>query len=347
MASRMILLAEEDPAIAGFLADNLVADGYTVLVADDKPAALELLETRAPDLVLCDVNGDTLHLLDAIRQSDGLASKIAPDTPLIVLSAHADELTRVRYFDRGSDDVIEKPFSYPELRARIGALLRRACEHPASGRVRVGALTIDPASRRVQVGETPVELSNLELALLRALAAEPTRVFTKAELLRDVWSFRCPGRTRTLDSHACRLRAKLAAAGDRRWIENVWGVGYRLVGVAPTPTGGARHETRAAAAQSRIAPPDTAPAHDAAAAGAVAHAGRRGEWARAVRRLRGSAREGRRSGLRGVPADEGHHSGAPGAAVARRLRSPRLRRAAVLDASPRVRHGAVGVAPVP
>src|SRR3954467_15578533 len=82
MASRMILLAEEDPAIAGFLADNLVADGYTVLVADDKPAALELLETRAPDLVLCDVNGDTLGLLHAIRQADGLASPVPPDPPI-------------------------------------------------------------------------------------------------------------------------------------------------------------------------------------------------------------------------------------------------------------------------
>src|SRR3954468_9583802 len=158
MASRMILLAEEDPVIAGFLADTLVADGYTVLVADDKPAALELLETRAPDLVLCDVNGDTLPPPDATRQSGGLASKTAPETPLIVLSAHADELTRVRYFDRRSDDVIAKPFSYPELRARIGALLRRAYEHPANGRVRVGPLTIDPTSRRVHVGETPVEL---------------------------------------------------------------------------------------------------------------------------------------------------------------------------------------------
>src|SRR3954454_11515384 len=227
MASRMILLAEEDPAIAGFLADNLVADGYTVLVADDKPAALELLETRAPDLVLCDVNGDTLGLLDAIRRSDGLASKIAPDTPLIVLTAHADELARVRYFDRGSDDVIAKPFSYPELRARVRALLRRACERPATARVRVGALTIDPVSRQVHLGETPVELTKQEFALLHALAGEPTRVFTKHELLRDVWGFPCAARTRTIDSHACRLRQKLRGAGEGRWIENVWGVGYR------------------------------------------------------------------------------------------------------------------------
>ncbi|MEA2136835.1 MAG: two-component system, OmpR family, response regulator, partial [Solirubrobacteraceae bacterium] len=117
------------------------------------------------------------------------------------------------------------------------ALLRRACERQ-SDRLRVGAITIDPASRQVRVGETPVELSRMEFALLRALAAEPTRVYTKHELLRDVWGFRCHARTRTLDSHACRLRAKLSAAGDRRFIENVWGVGYRLVGVDPDARGG-------------------------------------------------------------------------------------------------------------
>jgi DNA-binding response OmpR family regulator len=232
-SARTILLAEEDPAIAGFLADNLIADGYRVLVADDKTAALELLEEQRPDLVLCDVNGDTLHLIDAVRGADGLASRIAPDTPLIVLSAHADELARVRCFDRGGDDVIAKPFSYPELRARVGALLRRSCERPATARVRVGALTIDPVSRQVHVGETPVELTKQEFALLHALAGEPTRVFTKHELLRDVWGFRCAARTRTIDSHACRLRAKLAAAGDRRFVENIWGIGYRLVAVDP------------------------------------------------------------------------------------------------------------------
>ena len=135
-SARTILLAEEDPATAGFLADNLIADGYRVLVADDKPAALELLEEQQPDLVLCDVNGDTLQLIDAVRGCDGLASKIAPDTPLIVLSAHADELSRVRYFDRGGDDVIAKPFSYIELRARVRALLRRSYERPATARLR-------------------------------------------------------------------------------------------------------------------------------------------------------------------------------------------------------------------
>ena len=223
-----ILLAEEDAATRAFLADNLAADGYEVLLADSKAAAVAKLEARQPDLVICDVNGETLDLLDAVRRSDGLASRIDADVPLIVLTARADELSRVRYFDRGGDDVVTKPFSYAELRARIRALLHRTRRPPSAGRLRVGPLTIDPTSREAHVHGERVELSNMELALLRALASEPTRVFTKDELLRDVWGFRARGRTRTLDSHACRLRQKLAGHGGG-FVINVWGVGYRLV----------------------------------------------------------------------------------------------------------------------
>jgi DNA-binding response OmpR family regulator len=226
--ARMILLAEEDPATRAFLADNLTADGYDVLLADDKTAALAKLAAKRPDLVVCDVNGDTLRLLDGVRRADGVAGRIEPDTPLIVLTTDADELARLRYFDRGGDDVISKPFSYAELRARIRVLLHRTHGRPAAGRLRVGPLTIDPTSREVRVDGARVELSQKEFALLRRLAAEPTRVFTKAELLRDVWGFRALGATRTLDSHACRLRQKLSVRGDR-FVVNVWGVGYRLV----------------------------------------------------------------------------------------------------------------------
>jgi DNA-binding response OmpR family regulator len=154
-----------------------------------------------------------------------------------VLTAHADELARVRYFERGGDDVVAKPFSYAELRARIRALLRRAYERPAPSRIRVGALTIDRCARRVHVADMPVELSKMEFALLAHLASEPARVWTKEELLRDVWGFRSMGRTRTLDSHACRLRNKLASAGGR-YVENLWGVGYRLLSVDPDAAGG-------------------------------------------------------------------------------------------------------------
>ena len=113
------------------------------------------------------------------------------------------------------------------------ALLRRSYERPATARVRVGALTLNPVSRQVHVGETPVELAKQEFALLHTLASEPTRVFTKHELLRDVWGFRCAARTRTIDSHACKLRSKLRSAGDGHWIDNVWGIGYRLVAIDP------------------------------------------------------------------------------------------------------------------
>jgi DNA-binding response OmpR family regulator len=233
-----ILLAEEDAATRVFLADNLTADGYAVLLADSRGGAIRLLETRQPALVICDVNGDTLELLDAVRTADGLASRIEPTTPLIILTAHRDELARVRYLDRGGDDVVTKPYSYAELRARIRALLRRADRHP-SGRVRrVGEIVIDTVGHEVHVGPTRLELTSKEFTLLCHLAGDPARVFSKDELLRDVWGDRGRGSTRTLDSHACVLRRKLAAASpDARWVQNVWGVGYRLAPIGANAAG--------------------------------------------------------------------------------------------------------------
>ena len=107
-------------------------------------------------------------------------------------------------------------------------MLRRSQRRPGSGRIRVGPLEIDPLGRRVWLGDVPLSLSKKEFALLRALAGEPTRVFTREELLRGVWGFRALGTTRTLDSHASRLRKKLCVTGER-FVVNVWGVGYRLV----------------------------------------------------------------------------------------------------------------------
>ena len=126
---------------------------------------------------------------------------------------------------------MSKPFSYVELRRRIEALLRRCGARRRAGALRVGDLVVDPVSREVRVRGVHVRVSAKEFALLLALVAEPTRVFTKEELLRDVWGFRAMGATRTLDSHACRLRHKLGVSGDR-YVVNVWGVGYRLVEAA-------------------------------------------------------------------------------------------------------------------
>jgi len=146
---------------------------------------------------------------------------------VIVVSGRGSEADRVRGFESGADDYLTKPFHYPELLARIAAVLRRRAGR-RDGPVRIGDLLIDPVTRQVKVGKRVVELANKEFALLRTLASEPRRVFTKEELLRDVWGFKSMGRTRTLDSHASRLRRKLDPDGVR-YVFNCWGVGYRLI----------------------------------------------------------------------------------------------------------------------
>jgi DNA-binding response OmpR family regulator len=225
-----ILVAEEHDVTRAFLADNLTADGYRVLIAPDRATALTLLSTSDPDLILVDVNGETLSLVDAVRSGEGVAGGADPDTPLIVLSRDADRLQRIRMLDRGGDDVVRKPFAYPELRARIAAVLRRSAARRSARILRAGPIAIDIRSRAVHVYDRAVELSAKEYDLLVTLAAEPTRVFTRLELMRGIWGQSTFGRTRTLDSHASRLRRKLCGESDDKLVINVWGVGYRLTG---------------------------------------------------------------------------------------------------------------------
>jgi DNA-binding response OmpR family regulator len=226
-----ILVVEDDRPTRTFLSDNLAADGYEPIPVGSARDGLRMLETRFPDLAIVDLglpDRDGLELLQEVRAADGVASRIDPLIPLLVLSGRTGELHRLRSFDRGADDVLQKPFSYPELRARVVALLRRNERRNRVGRLRVGPLEVDPAARRATLHGRPVLLSQKEFSLLRTLAGDATRVHTKEELLRIVWGFRSQGTTRTLDSHACRLRQKLGREGDR-FVVNVWGVGYRLV----------------------------------------------------------------------------------------------------------------------
>jgi DNA-binding response OmpR family regulator len=225
-----ILLVEDHRPTRTFLADNLSVDGYELLEADCAVDGERMLTTRFPDLAIIDLGLPDHDGLDLIRRVRGVdrASRIDPEMPLLVLSGRTGELDRLRGFERGADDYVTKPFSYPELHARVVALLRRTRRRPGCGRLRIGPLELDPLARQVWVHGESVALSKKEFALLRALAAEPTRVFTREELLRGVWGFKAPGATRTLDSHASRLRGKLAKHGEK-FIVNVWGVGYRLV----------------------------------------------------------------------------------------------------------------------
>jgi DNA-binding response OmpR family regulator len=229
-AKKTLLLVEDDAPTAAFLADNLRADGYRVLAATGLADGLRLAHAARPDLMLLDLglsSGSGLDLLDRVRHADGLASRIDPDLPVIVLSGRVAEADRVRSFARGADDHVCKPFLYAELLGRIRAVLRRAEGRRRQGLLRVGELTVDPSTRAVRLAGTKVELAAKEFALLHALAEDPTRVYGKNELLRDVWGFQSLGRTRTLDAHACRLRKKLSPS-PRPWVVNVRGVGYKL-----------------------------------------------------------------------------------------------------------------------
>jgi len=230
-ATATILLIEDHRRTRRFLADNLAADGYEILEAESAEDAERMIASEFPDIAILDLglpDRDGLELLQDVRGSDRVAGRFDPDIPILVLSGRAGELDRLRGFKRGCDDYLVKPFSYPELQARLLALLRRGRRCQGPGRLRIGPLELDPLARQVWLRGKELKLSKKEFALLRALAGDPTRVFSREELLRGVWGFRSMGMTRTLDSHASRLRKKLARDGDK-FIVNVWGVGYRLL----------------------------------------------------------------------------------------------------------------------
>ena len=225
-----LLVVEDDEATRAFLAENLEADGFRVATAGGAGEGFRAIEVRRPSLVVLDLllgDGHGLELLDRVRAADGLASRVDPDLPVVILTGRTGESDRVRGFARGADDYVVKPFLYGELVARIRAVLRRAAGRRQRGVMRVGELTIDPQTRAVRLAGKPVHLSAKEFALLQALAEDPTRVVGKPELLRDVWGYLSMGNTRTIDAHACRLRKKLAPS-PREWVVNVRGVGYKL-----------------------------------------------------------------------------------------------------------------------
>lgn len=226
-----LLLAEPEPSSRRFLARHLADDGFEIVDAGGGDEALELAERARPDLVLLGNTLPEVSPLDLCRRiRDGEPGRSwNRDVPVIVLGSNgSDAVDRVRAFERGCDDYLARPFVYDELVARIRAVLRRTRPHPGE-RVDVGEISIDRATRGVTVRGERVVLAGREYELLLALASDATRVFTKEHLLREVWGFRSQGRTRTLDSHASRLRRKLAVGDSGPFVINVWGVGYRLL----------------------------------------------------------------------------------------------------------------------
>jgi DNA-binding response OmpR family regulator len=234
-ARRRILIVEDDRTLRQALTFNLEREGYEVRSAVDGQQALDWARNDQFDLMLLDVMLPGMSGIEVLRtlRSEGLGA------PVIILSAKGDEIDRVVGLKVGADDYVAKPFSRPELLARIEAVLRRerrrsaTVEAPdAEDRIEVGALAIDRGRREASFDGQPLRLTLKEFDLLAHLAAHPGRIFTRDQLLARVWGMDYDGDDRTVDVHVSWLRGKLRGRDGHNYFRTVRGVGYAF---APRP----------------------------------------------------------------------------------------------------------------
>jgi DNA-binding response OmpR family regulator len=222
-----VLVVEDDPGILRTVADNLRFEHYEVMTAMDGETALVLQQEQQADLIVLDLMLPRMSGLDVCRRLRAADDQV----PVLVLTARSEEADRVHGLDLGADDYMVKPFSMPELMARVRALLRRASPTstlPAT--LTFGAVQIDFRRYSARREGTDIELTRKEFALLRFLAARATTVVTRDELLNKVWGFGAYPLTRTVDNHIAGLRAKLETDPGRPvHIQTVHGVGYKFV----------------------------------------------------------------------------------------------------------------------
>ena len=221
-----ILIVEDEPAIAELIAINLRHAGFEVTIAGDAEQAQASLDQVLPHLVILDwmLPGTSGHSL--ARQ--WRAAPRTRELPIIMLTARAEEADKVSGLDAGADDYLAKPFSINELLARIRALLRRRSPSALDAVVEVGALSLNPATRRVVGHGREVKVGATEFKLLHFLMAHPERVHSRSQLLDRVWGDHVFIEERTVDVHIKRLRETLAAVDCQHMIETVRGAGYRL-----------------------------------------------------------------------------------------------------------------------
>jgi DNA-binding response OmpR family regulator len=224
-----VLVVDDEPTIVEVVGRYMQRAGFETLEAADGFEALRLVEESRPDLVVLDV---MLPGIDGIEVMKRLHELSGDPVPVILLTARGEESDRLVGLRRGADDYVVKPFSPAELVARVGAVLRRVSPPRAAEEappIEVGRLRIDPAMRTVTLDGEEISLTLLEFDLLTHLAAHPGRVFSRDQLMEAVWDSAYFGDTSTVTVHVRRLRAKLGEDPSApRFIETVWGVGYRL-----------------------------------------------------------------------------------------------------------------------
>ena len=223
--AKSILIVEDDNNIADLLRLYLEKEGYQATIAADGTQGIDLYRKLRPDLVLLDVmmpGVDGWGVLRAIRQDS--------QTPVIMLTAKGETTDKVSGLKQGADDYITKPFEMKEVLARIEAVLRRSGIEPEKSRRRLefDKLVIDMDAFELTVDGKKVPTPPKEMELLYHLASTPNRVYTRNQLLDEVWGFDYFGDTRTVDVHIKRLREKLEGVSDKWALKTVWGVGYKF-----------------------------------------------------------------------------------------------------------------------
>lgn len=223
------LLIVGDECSNGKIGDALALEDYQVRRAQDPSALCAACAPGGADLIVFGEVTQRRSRLDALHElrAGKLAPDLDPGTRALWISAARDTSDVLRAFAAGADDVIRAPFVHAELLARVCALMRRSPVDD-SATIRYDMLRIDTTACQVTFADIPIDLRRQEYALLVHLAQDPTRVYTKDQLLREVWGFRSRGTTRTVTTHVSRLRHALALAGAEGWVSSVWGVGYCL-----------------------------------------------------------------------------------------------------------------------
>jgi len=227
MSRGSVLVVDDEPTIAEVVGGYLERAGYATRVAYDGRAALAAADADRPDLVVLDLMLAGLDGLEVMRR---LRERSDRPLAIILLTARGEESDRVVGLRLGADDYVVKPFSPAELVARVDAVLRRVdTTGQPEPRLRFDGLQIDPAAHAVTVDGVPVALSQREFDLLLFLARHPGRAFTRGELMEHVWQFSFYTDTSTVTVHVRRLRSKIEPdPAEPRFVETVWGVGYRF-----------------------------------------------------------------------------------------------------------------------